>query len=85
MPAPKTKPPRDADRFEELHDRMSRGLDDSLAVQGSDDAEAPAASADEEAIAALDIGNGDPMSDDETDEGEIPLPAETLARGARRP
>jgi hypothetical protein len=84
MTGPKDKPTRDADRFEELHDSMGRGLDDSLAVQGSDEDEGPAASADDEAINALDAGNGDPLPDDETDE-EIPLPAETLARGSRRP
>ncbi len=86
MTGPKDKPTRDADRFEELHGRMGRGLDQSLAVQGSDEDEGPAASADDEAIAALEAGNGDPLAEDEGEAGEeIPLPAETLARGNRRP
>ncbi len=39
MTGPKDKPTRDADRFEELHGRIGRGLDQSLAVQGSDEDE----------------------------------------------
>ena len=74
---------RGADRFEELHDRTGRGLDGPLAVQGSDE-EGPAAGADDEAIAALDAGHGDPRPEDEADE-EILLPVETPARGGRRP
>ncbi len=86
MTTPKKKPPLDADRSEKLHDEIRRGLDGSLAVQGTDEERDPAASADDEAIRALDAGNGDPVPDDESDAGEeIPLPAETLARGARRP
>ncbi len=86
MTTPKHKPSLDPDRFDKLHDAMGRGLDDSLAVQGSDEERDTAASADDEAIRALDAGNGDPIPEDESDaDEEIPLPAETLSRGARRP
>ncbi len=87
MSTPRNKPPPlDRDRFEELHEKVGRGLDDSLAVQGSDEEDGPSPGSDDETLAALDAENGDPMSDDDNDEGEeIPLPAETLARGSRRP
>jgi hypothetical protein len=83
MSTPKGGSPKGADRYERMNEDLDRGLDESLAVQGSDeDALEPPEG--EDALAALDESGGDAFPEDDDDEDVIPLPAETLNRGARR-
>ena len=83
MTDPKKTPPMDRDRYRELARKLGRRLDDDLTVQGSEGREAQGAGSG--AASALDAVNGDPFPAEEADDGEeIPLPAETLARGAGR-
>ena len=81
-----TLPPKDRLQPNDPDRADGRAIDENLAVLGAEnDDEDDAHPGPQDAIAALDAENGDPLSEEEDEEEPIPLPPETLARGARRP